>query len=173
VADFDDDGEETIDALAKPDELLALHSTSAELFDLLRRWFYVGPTVELDLREIDSAVEELGDPQMIAAVAMRKLQALHLIATPGVLTATDVVVAIVNDLNRALMQAPNMYLSLRAQATDWDAELADLDSLAAEAPESVEATDPEIERFLELHGSLHDALIAVVEASDGEIRYFV
>ena len=27
---------------------------------------------------------------MIAAMAMRKLQALHLIATPGVLTTTDV-----------------------------------------------------------------------------------
>lgn len=167
-----DNDDESIDALGKPDELLALHSTAAELFDLLRKWFAVGPSVQLDLRDIDSATAELGDPQMIAAVAMRKLQALHLIATPGVLTATDVVVAIINDLNRALMQGPSMYLELKAQSTNWDDELANLDALTDDAPSSVEATDPEIERFLELHSSLHDALIAVVEASDGEIRYF-
>jgi hypothetical protein len=169
VHDNDDD---MVDALAKPDELLTLHTTSAELFLLLRKWFAVGPTVQLDLAHIDSATAELGDPQMIAAVAMRKLQALHLIATPGVLTATDVVVAIINDLNRALMQGPSMYLELKAQSTDWDDELANLEALSDAAPTSVEATDPEIERFMELHASLHDALIAVVEASDGEIRYF-
>lgn len=169
----DDPGDEPIEVLAKPDELLAMHATSAELFNMLRTWFGVGPEVTLDLREIDSAVAELGDPQMIAAVAMRKLQALNLIATPGVLTATDVVVALVNDLNRALMQAPAMYLNLRAEATDWDAELAGLDHLDDDAPSSAAATDPEIERFGELHASLHNALIAVVEASDGEIRYFV
>ncbi len=164
--------DDEVDALAKPDELLALHTTSAELFSLLRKWFAVGPTVQLDLAHIDSATTELGDPQMIAAVAMRKLQALHLIATPGVLTATDVVVAIINDLNRALMQGPSMYLELKAQSTDWDDEFANLEALSDDAPTSVEATDPEIERFMELHGSLHDALIAVVEASHGEIRYF-
>ena len=47
---------------------------------------------------------------MIAAMAMRKLQALHLIATPGVLTTTDVILAIINDLDRALLQAPSMFL---------------------------------------------------------------
>ncbi|MDH3754047.1 MAG: hypothetical protein OEU32_09270 [Acidimicrobiia bacterium] len=160
------------DTLPKPAELLALHGVSAELFDLLRRWFDVGPSVVLDLREIDSAVVELGDPQMIAAVAMRKLQAMNLIATPGVLTATDVVVAMVNDLNRALIQAPSMYLNLRAETTDWDQAFEALDDLDADAPAEASATDPEIERFEELHGLLHDALIAVIEASDGEIRYF-
>ena len=54
-----------------------------------------GNVVALDLNEIDSAVLELGDPTMIAALAMRKLQALHLLATPGVRTTTDVVVTIV------------------------------------------------------------------------------
>ena len=41
---------------------------------------------------------------MIAAMAMQKLQALHLIATPGVLTTTDVILAIINDLDRALLK---------------------------------------------------------------------
>ena len=113
-------------------------------------------------------------------MAMRKLQALNLLATPGVLTATDVVVAIVQDLDRALVQAPNMHLKREAETTDWDAALAELDAdvatdVAAEhrpGPD-VDDVDPEVERFRELHGRLHEALDAVIEASDGEIRYFV
>jgi hypothetical protein len=165
---------ESIDALPKPDELLALHDVSAELFETLRRWFEVPPAVTIDLAAIDSAVGEMGDPQMIAALAMRKLQALNLLATPGVLTATDVVVAIIQDLDRALVQAPNMYLKRAAESTDWDAALAELESdeLGGGAP-SVGDVDPVVARFRELHARLHDALIAVVEASEGEIRYFV
>ena len=64
---------------------------------------------------------------MIAALAMRKLQALHLLSTPGVMTTTDVVITIVQDLDRALVQAPNMRLKLQAAATDWDAAFAELD----------------------------------------------
>ena len=60
---------------------------------------------------------------MIAALAMRKLQALRLLATPGVRTSTDVVLSIVNDLDRALVQAPIMRLKLRASTIDWDAAL--------------------------------------------------
>ncbi len=165
----DSDGPATQD---KPVELLALHGVSAELFDMLRRWFGVGDRLALDLAEVDSAVAELGDPVMIAGMAMRKLQALHLIATPGVLTATDMVVALVNDLNRALLQAPSMYLSLRAASTDWDAAFAGLENLGDEVPADADATDPEIERFRELHALLHEAVYAVLEASDGEIRYF-
>ena len=171
---------DSIDALPKPDALLALHDVTTELFDTLRTWFDVPPTVMIDLRAVDSAVGELGDPQMIAALAMRKLQALNLLATPGVLTATDVVVAIVQDLDRALVQAPNMHLKREAETTDWDAALAELGAEAAtevgveRAPgPDVDDVDPEVERFRELHGHLHEALDAVIEASEGEIRYFV
>ena len=94
---MDDDSS---DVLPKPDALLALDGVTAELFETLRDWFDVGPTVTLDLRRVDSAVADLGDPQLIAAMAMRKLQALHLLSTPGVRTTTDVVVAMVNDLDR-------------------------------------------------------------------------
>lgn len=163
-----------IEALPKPDALLALHDVTAELFDTLRSWFEVPTSVRIDLRAVDSAVGELGETQMIAALAMRKLQALNLLATPGVLTATDVVVAIVQDLDRALVQAPNMHLKREAESTDWDAALADLeDELAGETVRDVTNGDPGVERFRELHGRLHEALDAVVDASDGEIRYFV
>ena len=160
--------------LAKPDELLALHGVTTELFELLRRWFAVPDEVYLDLTEIDSAVREMGDPVMIAALAMRKLQALHLIATPGVRTTTDVVVIIVQDLDRALIQAPTMRLRLAAETADWDAALLELETgESEEAPASADAEDPEAQRFRMLHSLLHAAVEAVVRASDGEIRVFV
>ena len=80
------DDDEEIDAaepeeLAKPDELVALHGVTTQLFELLRRWFAVPDEVGLDLTEIDSAVREMGDPVMIAALAMRKL-ALDCVRVP-------------------------------------------------------------------------------------------
>jgi hypothetical protein len=178
-----------VTALPKPDELLALHDVTAELFDTLRRWFDVPASVPLDLADIDSAVTQLGDPQMIAAMAMRKLQALRLLATPGVRTTTDVVVTMVQDLNRALVQAPNMRLHRAAETTDWDAELATLADADPEAgvgverrnhpaagmgmaPAEADDADPEAERFQVLHTLLHAAVFAVLEASEGEIRHF-
>ena len=162
-----------MDVVPKPDELLALHDVTGEMFDTLRRWFDVPDKVALDLTDVDAAVVELGDPVMIAALAMRKLQALRLLSTPGVRTTTDVVVTIVQDLQRALIQAPNMRLNVAAAATDWDAELAALgdDGPEAEAPTDADEIDPETERFNELHARLQQAMIAVIEASEGEIRY--
>jgi hypothetical protein len=173
-----DPGEEpgaAVPTIAKPDALLALHDVTTDLFAMLRRWFGVAPKVTLDLDEIDSAVGELGDPVMIAALAMRKLQALHLLATPGVRTTTDVVVAIVNDLDRAMVQAPAMRLKLRAAATDWDRAFADLEAGTVDGPGGVPGdagdADPETDRFRLLHARLHEAMFAVIEASEGEIRY--
>ena len=157
--------------LPKPDELLALDAVAEEMFETLRRWFDVPPSVALDLSAVDSAVVELGEPLMIAAVAMRKLQALHLLATPGVRTTTDVVVTIVQDLDRALVQAPTMRLQVAAEATDWDAALAEID--AGPAPSDASEDDEDADRFRELHGLLHRAAIAVVDASEGSIRHFV
>jgi len=161
-----------VEVVQKPRELLALHDVAAELFDTLRRWFDVPERVTLDLSAVDAAVAEMGDPQMIAALAMRKLQALHLLATPGVRTSTDVVVTIVQDLTRALLQAPNMHLRRAAEQTDWDAALAELEADGeGAAPESSDAADPEVARFEELHAALHIAAKAVVDASGGEIVY--
>jgi hypothetical protein len=164
-----------MEVVPKPDELLALHGVTTEMFGMLRRWFGVPAAVSLDLREVDSAVTELGDPQMIAAMAMRKLQALHLLSTPGVRTTTDVVVTIVQDLDRALVQAPTMRLNLAAATMDWDAALASLDADGAAggapAPADLQAFDDEADRFQELHSLLHDAVMSVLEATDNEIRY--
>ena len=159
--------------IPKPDALLALGDTTTEMFAILRTWFDVPPSVKLDLVDIDSAVHELGDPVMIAALAMRKLQALHLLATPGVRTTTDVVVTIVQDLDRALVQAPVMRLRLAAASADWDAELAWLEGDEAavdEAPVAATDDDPETLHFRSLHLRLHEAAEAVIEASEGHIR---
>lgn len=171
MADADPSG---VASVAKPDELLALHGVTEEMFGILRRWFDVPPKVTLDLAEVDSAVVELGDPVLIAAMAMRKLQALHLLATPGVRTTTDVIVSIVQDLQRALIQAPAMRLKLAASSADWDAEFASLESGEGDAPpETTGDADEEADRFRSLHALLLVAVEAVLAASEGEIRYLV
>lgn len=164
--------------LPKPDELLALHDVTAELFGRLRDWFGVPDSVALNLASVDSAVEELSDPLMVAALAMRKLQALHLLSTPGVRTTTDVVITIVQDLDRALVSAPISRLRMKVETTDWDEafneildgdpEEHDDESVPTEANEA----DPEVERFRMLHGQLHKAARAVLEASERRIRIF-
>jgi hypothetical protein len=161
--------------IAKPDELLALHSVTEELFDTLKQWFSVPDSVSLNLTDIDAVVTEMSDPVMIAALAMRKLQALRLLATPGVQTSTDVVLAIINDLDRALIQAPVMRLKLRASTVDWDAAFADLEigdhpSRAARLPRESTDADSEADHFRELHRGLHEAAFAVYQASEGEMR---
>src|ERR1700730_16327256 len=113
--------EDDPEPLPKPEALLALHDVTEEMFSTLRRWFAVPDEVMLDLTDIDAVVREMSDPVMIAALAMRKLQALRLLALPGVRTSTDVVLSIVNDLDRALVQAPVMRRKVRAEQTDWDA----------------------------------------------------
>jgi hypothetical protein len=160
-----------MEEIPKPSELLAARSAAEELFDLLRSWFGVPGAVTLDLRAVDSAVAELGEPQLIMAMAMRKLQALHLLTTPGVRTTTDVVLTVIQDLERALLQAPNMHLKRAAASIDWDAALLALGG-EGPVPETVE-DDDEIEDFRRNHAALHDAARAVLHASDGEIRTLV
>ena len=163
-----------LNPIPKPDSFLALHTVAENLFNTLRKWFDVQPNVTIDLTEIDSAITELGESEMIAAMAMRKLQALHLIATPGVLTTTDVILAIINDRDRALLQAPSMFLERKATQTDWDKEFESLngenDSL--NFPIASDQIDPEIQEFQLQHASLHQAVQDVVEAAEGEIRFF-
>lgn len=172
--------------IPKPRELLAVRGAAEALFDLLRTWFVVPERVTIDLRAIDSAVAELGEPRLVMAMAMRKLQALHLLTTPGVVTTTDVVLTVIQDLERALLQAPAMHLRDAAAATDWDAELAALEHLGdvdeRDQPEKAESgdadvrgarTNEQIAQFRAHHAALHDAARAVLHASDGRIRRLV
>lgn len=164
-----------MEEIAKPQELLAARTSAEKLFRLLREWFGVPEHVTIDLREVDSAVAELGDPQLVMAMAMRKLQALHLLTTPGVRTTTDVVLTVIQDLERALLQAPTMHLKHAAAETDWDAALAALaGNESGEEPETHdEFEDDEIDEFRRHHAELHEAARAVLHASDGQIRTLV
>lgn len=162
--------------IPKPRELLAARTSAERLFDLLRDWFAVPDSVEIDLRAVDSAVAELGEPVLVMAMAMRKLQALHLIATPGVLTTTDVVLTVIQDLERALLQAPSMHLRDAAATTDWDAEFAALDGdgdLQSAEESDDDDTDDQIATFRQHHRALHEAARAVLRASDGQIRRLI
>lgn len=164
-----------MDEIPKPRELLAIRGATEELFGLLRSWFGVPDAVTLDLRAIDSAVAELGEPRLVMAMAMRKLQALHLLTTPGVVTTTDVVLTVIQDLERALLQAPSMHLRDTAATTDWDAELAALDGddPTSDAADETADDDDEITLFRTHHAALHEAARAVLHASDGRIRRLV
>lgn len=166
-----------MDEIPKPRELLAIRGATEDLFALLRKWFAVPNSVTLNLRAVDSAVAELGEPRLVMAMAMRKLQALHLLTTPGVVTTTDVVLTVIQDLERALLQAPAMHLRDTAAATDWDAALAALDPTGqAGEPAVVDdeaAGDDDIALFRSHHAALHNAARAVLHASDGRIRRLV
>lgn len=166
-----------MDDIPKPRELLAVRGAAEDLFMLLRKWFAVPSSVTLDLRAVDSAVSELGEPRLVMAMAMRKLQALHLLTTPGVVTTTDVVLTVIQDLERALLQAPAMHLRDTAAATDWDAELAALDVRPAEDHavhnQQADEAEDEITLFRTHHAALHEAARAVLHASDGRIRRLV
>ncbi|MDQ5850736.1 MAG: hypothetical protein M3380_01445 [Chloroflexota bacterium] len=163
--------------IAKPKALLAARTSAEVLFELLRAWFDVPDHITLDLQAVDSAVEELGDPQLVMAMAMRKLQAFHLLTTPGVVTTTDVVLTVIQDLNRALLQAPNMHLKNTAAETDWDAALVALEQHSQAGTEDSEPVrspdDDEIEAFRRHHAALHEAARAVLHASDGQICLLV
>lgn len=157
-----------MEEIPKPRELLAARTSAEALFTLLRDWFEVPEHITLDLRSVDSAVAELADPQLIMAMAMRKLQALHLLTTPGVRTTTDVVLTVIQDVDRALVQAPTMHLKDEVEDTDWDAELAALEREPGNGPPEAEAFD-EIARFKRHHSALRSAARAVLQASDGQI----
>lgn len=154
--------------IAKPRELLAVRTSAEVLFGLLREWFDVPPEVVIDLRAVDGATAQLADPRQAMAMAMRKLQSLHRLTSPGVRTTTDVVLTVIQDLERSLSQAPVTHLRTEAAEADWDAELAALGT-------SEPAADglAEVERFRHHLAALRAAGRAVLQASDGQVCLLV
>ena len=86
----------------KPAELLKLYKATAEVFEIIKDEFKVPDTYVLELQDVDSAESALTGTSDIAAMAMRKIQALRWVSKPGVVTANDVVVGLASDLLRAL-----------------------------------------------------------------------
>jgi hypothetical protein len=86
----------------KPPELVGLYAAIPEVFRTLKEEFQVPDTYELVLHDVDAAEPFLKNTLDIAAVTMRKIQALRWVTKPGVETANDVVVTLAADLLRAL-----------------------------------------------------------------------
>ena len=168
-----------MEEIAKPRELLACRASSERLFTLLKNWFDVPSIVTVNVSSIDAGLHQHTDPRTVMAMAMHRLQALHLLTTPGVRTTTDVVLTVIQDLERALLQAPLMHLRSEVADTDWDAELAELsdelgDDETLRADEEVrDAGLGDIERFRLDHRRLRLAAKAVLRASSGQIRVLV
>lgn len=89
-------------SLSKPQELLDLHSLTETLFNLIREQFDVGATYVLKLATVDAGRKQLVSVEDVAALTMRRLQALRLVATSGHPTASDVVMGLCGPLIRSL-----------------------------------------------------------------------
>ena len=165
------------EVILKPDALLALHSVTEELFDTLRRWFRVPSIVSLDLSDVDAVVREMCDPVMIAALAMRKLQAL---ATAGTARRTHEHRRGARDRQRprtgacpgagdaaqAARRGDRLGRGLRVvdPRAQWPAPR------RGHAPRQPRGR-PRDRTLPRAAPRLHAAAIAVLEASNGEIRY--
>jgi hypothetical protein len=86
----------------KPPELVSLHAQTPQIFRTLKEEFQVPDTYELVLYDVDAAEPFLRSTRDVAAITMRKIQALRWVTKPGVDTANDVVVTLAADLLRAL-----------------------------------------------------------------------
>lgn len=86
----------------KPPELIDLYAATSAAFRTLKEEFQVPDTYELALHNVDAAEPYLTKTVDIAAITMRKIQALRWVAKPGVDTTNDIVVALAADLLRAL-----------------------------------------------------------------------
>jgi hypothetical protein len=153
---------------AKPVELLELAAIATELFTKLKAWFGVPDAVSMPLACIagDDVTRDLRDAQQVAAFAMRKLQALYLIAQPGVSTKADVPLGLIDSVIRALVEAPGRHLSFELAATDWDREWQILEAgLVWKQP----PPEDELPRFRSLIGEMCEArrpLIDLLEAGN-------
>ncbi|MDQ2883338.1 MAG: hypothetical protein M3Y48_19780 [Actinomycetota bacterium] len=86
----------------KPPELLGLYAATPAVFGILKNEFQVPDTYELVLYHVDAAEPFLISTLDIAAVTMRKIQALRWVTKPGVETTNDIVVTLAADLLRSL-----------------------------------------------------------------------
>lgn len=88
----------------KPQELSDLYDVAAVLFAVLKEAFEVPDVYLLPLHDVDAARAELRTTPALAAITLRKLQALRLAAGPGEPTTNDIVVGLAADLNRSVEQ---------------------------------------------------------------------
>lgn len=86
----------------KPPELLSLYDPALNVFKIIKDEFKVPDIYELALHDVDAAEPVFTTTHYIAAITMRKIQAVRWVAKPGVEIANDAVVTLAADLQRSL-----------------------------------------------------------------------
>jgi hypothetical protein len=92
--------------VSKPDALTRIAPVVATAYDALKVELGLPDRVVVTLGPIDSLshLQLMDYPQDLAAFTLRKMQVLHLLAQPGILTTNATVVALCMDIVRALTQ---------------------------------------------------------------------
>jgi len=96
---------------SKPADLVALRGLLTSLFAALKNAVGVEDSHTFRLDTIDCADEALTSYNDVAAFTLRKMQALHYVATPGVRTSNNVVMILASDLNLSLGELANHVLT--------------------------------------------------------------
>jgi hypothetical protein len=92
--------------VSKPEALIRVGPVLASAYDALKMELRLPDHVVVTLGPIDSMshLQLMDYPEELAAFTLRKMQVLHLLAQPGVLTTNATVVALCMDIVRALTQ---------------------------------------------------------------------
>ena len=86
----------------KPAPLCDLADPVGEVFPIVKAWFHVPDCVHLNLSDVDVAEGEMFEAGMVAAVTLRKIQALRLLSRPGVETSLAAILSLISDVRSAL-----------------------------------------------------------------------
>jgi len=90
--------------MEKPEALTLLKSVLPQTFETLKRSYKVPQIYYLDLGGVTAATaEQLSQHVDIAAVTLRKIQALHIHSHLGVRTPSDVVIGLCTEIGRAIV----------------------------------------------------------------------
>jgi hypothetical protein len=126
-----------VERVKKPDALLWLDTVASRLFARLKQHFHIGSVQQLTLDSVETS-SVFDDPVECAAVAMRKLQLLYLIADPDRETTSDVAFGLCVELIRELSDLQNLApdLAFDIEAARWRLEqaLVELTDLLARLP---------------------------------------
>ena len=150
--------------------LAGLADCSACLFDLFKAWYEIDDSYNLVLTSV-APDEEWRDSKGVFALAMRRLQALHHVATSSTDTTTLQVASLIYGTLQAISEAHARRLLHLGQPSKIDRSFALLlgGHLDHSVPSQVDDSDPEFEQFKTAVVSLLDVLNRITQLSRGAV----